>query len=113
MTEINPRPSWPRRLLYPATILLTALLTFGLAALLMNISERKREAGSDFVQLVALDESITDPAVWGKNFPHQYDGYKRTAEMVGDRHGHNESFSKLEKDPVLVRMFAGYAFGVD
>src|SRR5438874_550646 len=29
------------------------------------------------------------------------------------RHGGNESYSKLEKDPALVRMFAGYAFGID
>ena len=112
MIDHAPRPG-SVRLLYPVTIVLTAVLTFGLAALLLNISERKREGGAHFVELVALDENTIDPAIWGKNFPHQYDGYKRTAEMVGDRHGRSESFSKLEKDPVLVRMFAGYAFGVD
>ncbi len=116
MTSANPnspRPSWLRRLLYPLTIVVTAVLTFGLVALLMNINERKHEGGEHFVKLVELDENTIDPAIWAQNFPRQYDGYKRTVDMVRARHGGNESISKLENDPALIRMFAGYAFGVD
>ena len=43
----TPRPSrWRGRLLYLATILVTAAATYGVVALLMNINERKQEAGS-------------------------------------------------------------------
>ena len=30
--------------------------------------------------LVDIDETVVDPAQWGKNFPRQYDGYIRTVE---------------------------------
>ncbi len=39
-----PRSRWRGRLLYLATILVTAALTWGVVTLLMNISERKQEA---------------------------------------------------------------------
>jgi nitrite reductase (cytochrome c-552) len=100
-------------LLYVATILVTAAAAFGVAALLMNISTRKQEAKQTFFKLVDLNEDTIDPAEWGKNFPRQYDGYKRTAENTNRRHGGSEALSKLAEDPRLVRIFAGYPFSVD
>src|SRR5207244_1988721 len=40
---------------------------------------------------------------------------KLTADNVRTRHGGNEAMapSKLEEDPRLIRLYAGYAFGVD
>ncbi|HUR28026.1 MAG TPA: ammonia-forming cytochrome c nitrite reductase subunit c552, partial [Planctomycetota bacterium] len=60
----------------------------------------------------------TDPAKWGVNWPKQYDGYKRTAITTRTRfggHGGSEAMpaEKLERDPWLKRMFAGYAFSID
>lgn len=104
---------WLRRLVYPATILLTAGFTAGLLALLMNIAERKREAKVHFVKLVELDEETIDPAIWGQNFPRQYGGYGRTAENTNRRHGGSEAIQKLDEDPRLRRIFAGYPFSVD
>jgi nitrite reductase (cytochrome c-552) len=114
MTENTlPRKRWPRRLAYAATIALAAVATFLLTALLMNIRQRKNEADEHYVKLVELDENTIDPEVWGRNFPRQYDAYKRTVDTVRTRHGGSEAFSRLEADPRLVRIFAGYAFSLD
>src|SRR5262245_37113171 len=106
----SPRSSWPWYLL---TIVITAAATYGLAALLMNINERKQEGKQQYVKLVELTEETIDPAEWGKNFPRQYDSYQRTAENTNRRHGGSEAISKLEDDPRLRRIFAGYPFSVD
>jgi nitrite reductase (cytochrome c-552) len=92
---------------------LASLATIGVVALLMNIRERKEEARHPAVRVVELTEATTDPAEWGKNFPREYDGYKRTVDTQRTRYGGSEAFSKLEEDPAWRRIFAGYAFGVD
>jgi nitrite reductase (cytochrome c-552) len=105
-----------RKLVYPLTILVTAAVTFGVVMLLMNISDRKREAQEHYVQIVKLTEDTVDPAEWGKNFPRQYDGYKAIAEnTTRTRYGGSEAqpVSKLEAHPALRRIFAGYAFSLD
>jgi nitrite reductase (cytochrome c-552) len=110
---IPSRSRWRGRSLYLATILVTAAATYGVVALLMNISERKEEAKQHYLKIVELNEDIIDPAEWGKNFPREYDGYKRTAENTSRRHGGSEALSKLDEDPRLKRIFAGYPFSVD
>src|SRR4030095_14646579 len=56
-------------------------------ALLMNIFERKQEARNPFYGVVELTNDTDDSAVWGKNFPLQYDDYKRTVDQVRTRFG--------------------------
>ncbi|HOK45363.1 MAG TPA: ammonia-forming cytochrome c nitrite reductase subunit c552, partial [Bryobacteraceae bacterium] len=86
---------------------------FAAAMLLMNISERKQEARERYVEVVRLTEDTVDPAVWGRNFPRQYDSFKRTAEMTPTRFGGSEPYSRLDRDPRLKRIFAGYAFALE
>jgi len=100
-------------LTYTALVLLSAVATVAVIALLMNINQRKEEGHSTYVELVPLDESTVDPAIWGKNFPRQYDGYRRTVDTERTRFGGSEAFSRLEQDPRLVRIFAGYGFSLD
>jgi len=110
------------------TALLSAVVTVGMAALLVTIFEHKQEARNPFYRVVALDDTVEDPAVWGKNFPLQYDGYKRTVDQVRTRYGGSEATphtptqadprslvaqSRLEEDPRLKVMWAGYAFATD
>jgi nitrite reductase (cytochrome c-552) len=109
----SPGSRWRSRLSYLATILVTAAATYGVVALLMNINERKEEVKQHYLEIVALNEDTIDPAEWGKNFPREYDGYKRTAENTSRRHGGSEAISKLDEDPRLRRIFAGYPFSVD
>lgn len=112
--SVTPPRSWSQGwLVYLATILITAAATYGVVALLMNINERKQEATQHYLKIVDLNEDIIDPVEWGKNFPRQYDSYKRTAENTSRRHGGSEAISKLEEDPRLKRIFAGYPFSVD
>jgi nitrite reductase (cytochrome c-552) len=99
--------------LYLLTIVLTAAATYGVVALLMNIAQRKSEGEQHYLKVVELDEDTIDPAEWGKNFPRQYDGYKRTAENTNRRHGGSEALSRLDEDPRLRRIFAGYPFSVE
>lgn len=110
---VTPQASRRGWLLYLVTIVVTAAATFGIVALLMNINERKHEAQQHYLKLVELTEDSIDPAEWGKNFPRQYDSYKRTSENTSRRHGGSEAISKLEDDPRLTRIFAGYPFSVD
>jgi nitrite reductase (cytochrome c-552) len=109
----TPRPRRRGWILYLGTIIVTAAATYGVVALLMNIAERKREAQHHYLKLVELDENTIDPAEWGKNFPREYDGYRRTAENTNRRHGGSEALSRLDEDPRLTRIFAGYPFSVD
>jgi nitrite reductase (cytochrome c-552) len=99
-----------------AAMVATAVVVFGIAALLTNIFERKQEAKNTYVRLVEVDENTTDPAKWGTNWPREYDGYQRTVERTHTDFGGSDGApaeSRLELEPWLKRMFAGYAFAID
>ncbi len=92
--------------------------TAGATALLINISQRKAEQKSVYVRVVDVGEDDVDPAKWGRNWPNQYDGYKRTAQKTHTRFGGNGASEalppeKIDRDPWLKRMFLGYAFSID
>jgi nitrite reductase (cytochrome c-552) len=92
--------------------------TILVAGLLVNIFERKSEARNPYVRLVDVTEDDTDPAKWGTNWPKEYDSYKLTAQTTRTRfggHGGSEAMpqEKMDRDPWLKRMFAGYAFSID
>lgn len=94
---------------------LMALATFGVVSLLVNIFERKQEARKPFVRLVEVNEVSTDAKPWGVNFPLQYESYLKTADTEWTDYGGNHSLppSKLESDPWLKRLYAGYAFSIE
>ncbi|HYF49845.1 MAG TPA: ammonia-forming cytochrome c nitrite reductase subunit c552 [Planctomycetota bacterium] len=105
----------PRFILLAVLFVATAVGMVLTAWLLTTIFDRKQEAKNPYIKLVEVDENTTDPEVWGKNFPSQYDGYKRTVDATRTRFGGSEALpeSKLERDPWLKRMFLGYAFSID
>lgn len=111
-----------------AVALLSAAAAILVTALLVNIFTRQQEAQTPFFTVVQLNDEIEDPAVWGQNFPLQYDGYLRTVDQVRTRYGGSEAMprtptasdprsivaqSRLEEDPRLKTLWAGYAFSVD
>ena len=127
MNTPEPTPSRMNARFYLAAIF-SALVAVGALVLLMNIFERKQEAKSPFFRVVEITDDTSDPAVWGRNFPLQYDAYRRTVDMVRTRHGGSEAFprmpteadprsvvtqSKIDEDTRLKRMWAGYAFAAD
>ncbi len=127
----RPTPSEQRKGRFKLIVL--AALVASLAAvagiaLLVNIMERKQEAKNPFYRVVELTDETEDAAVWGKNFPLQYDGYRRTVDQVRTKYGGSEAEprtpteadprsivaqSRLEEDPRLKQMWAGYAFSKD
>ena len=98
---------------YIALSAAVAAATFLITLLLMNVRERKQEAQQTHLELARLTEDTIDPAEWGKNFPREYDGFKRTTDTQRTKYGGSEAFSRLERDPRLKRIFAGYAFSLD
>lgn len=100
------------RLVIGGVLIVTAVLSASITALLVNIFERKNEALTPYVRVQEVTEDTTDPAQWGKNWPRQYDMYKRTTQPTQTRfggHGGSESLpeEKIERDPWLKRMFLG------
>jgi nitrite reductase (cytochrome c-552) len=121
-----PEPSRKRTLLL--AVALTAALTVGVTSLLINIFQRKQEARNPFFRVVELTGETDDPAIWGRNFPLQYDAYRRTVDQTRTRYGGSEAMhrlptqrdprsvvsqSKIDEDPRLKAMWAGYAFAAD
>src|SRR6266540_2101050 len=109
-------------------LLLLSVIVSAVAALLVNIFTHKQEARNPYVRVVELTDQIDDPAVWGKQFPMEYDLYRQTVDMQRTRYGGSEgvphsptagdpraivSRSKLEADPRLKTMWAGYSFSAD
>ncbi|MEE9212782.1 MAG: ammonia-forming cytochrome c nitrite reductase subunit c552 [Phycisphaeraceae bacterium] len=101
------------RIVYVLAFIFVAAATSGVMFLMANIAKHKREAQVHYLKLVELDEDTIDPAEWGKNFPRQYDGYKRAVDTERTRHGGSEAFQKLDEDPRWRELFNGYGFGVD
>jgi len=106
------------------SIAITALVVY----VLIDILEKKQEAKTPFFNVVTVDDTIEDPAVWGKNFPHHYHSYLKTVDQQRTRYGGSEALprtptladprsivaqSRLEEDPRLKTMWAGYAFSKD
>jgi nitrite reductase (cytochrome c-552) len=100
-------------LLTASVFLAGALVTVGVLALYTNIVQRKAEEKQYVFEVVKVTEDTSDPAEWGKNYPKQYDSYKRTVDTERTRYGGSENFQKLDSDPLLRTIFAGYAFGID
>jgi len=76
----------------------------------------------------AITDEVDDPAVWGKEYPAEYATYRKTVDQVRTKYGGSEALprtpdaadprsvvsqSKLEQDPRLKTMWAGYAFSED
>jgi nitrite reductase (cytochrome c-552) len=112
---INRLPSESRFgwLKYLLALIVFAAAGYGVMSLYQNIMLRKQEALQTSFALVKLTEDTLDPKEWGKNFPRQYDSYLRTVDVERTKHGGSEAFQKLDEDPLLKTIFAGYAFGVD
>jgi nitrite reductase (cytochrome c-552) len=129
MAPVDPDASRRRKLrMFMVIAGASALVTLIATGLLINIFERKQESRNPFYRVVELTDETEDPALWGKNFPLQYDDYRHTVDQVRTRFGGSEALphtpthadpraivaqSKLEEDPRLKIMWAGYAFSKD
>lgn len=107
---------------------ISAIVAFVGSNLLISMFERKVEAKNPFFRVVDIKDDIDDPAEWGKNFPHHYTQYLKTVDQERTKYGGSEAIphspkkgdprtvvaqQKLEEDPRLKAMWAGYAFSKD
>jgi nitrite reductase (cytochrome c-552) len=120
-----------RRRVLPLLLVAASVGLLGALAglfLFRNIMQRKQEARNPFYRVVELTDTTVDPAVWGRNFPLQYDDYRRTVDQQRTEYGGSEAEphvptqadprswvaqSRLAEDPRLKTMWAGYAFAKD
>jgi nitrite reductase (cytochrome c-552) len=108
--------------------LIAAVAAAAVTGVLVTVIQHKQEAQNPFFRVVQLDDTVVDPAEWGKNFPSQYDHYRRTVDQVRTRYGGSEAVpraptaadprsvvaqSRLAEDPRLKIIWAGYAFAKD
>ncbi len=98
------------------TFLLTAIIVVlagGLVIALLAIG-RQEPPTRGVEALVDIAPMEPDSAQWGINFPNQYDTFMETATNdVRTTYGGSQPYQKLEADPRLVTLFAGYGFSKD
>lgn len=75
---------------------------------------------AEMVKGSQIPDGTVDPAVWGKAYPAEYEGWKKTAEAtpVGKskyKKGNDggETFDKLSEYPFMALLFNGWGFGVE
>ena len=104
-----------RGLGFLSAVLVIALASGLITALLVNIFQRQQEAKNPYLRLVEVGEETTDPEPWGVNWPREFDGYTRTVEISKTNFGGGDASpqEKATNYPFLTRMFAGYAFALD
>ena len=96
--------SQKRRFRFPFLIaIVSAVAVLALTALLVNIFQRQQEARNPFYRLVELSDDVEDPAIWGKNFPQQYDDYKRTVDQVRTGTAAARRCQKRRPNPIRAR----------
>jgi nitrite reductase (cytochrome c-552) len=89
-----------------AVIIALALALGGVFVFLSNQPAVKRGP-----QLVTPIEPLEpDAAKWAVNFSRQYDTWLKTREQISTTWGGSQPYSKLERDPRLKTLFAGYSF---
>jgi nitrite reductase (cytochrome c-552) len=92
----------------------TALVVFFLGLLANSVIERRTEAQFSFVTAIKYDQTEPRNAVWGKNFPREYQSYLQTADTsFRSKYNGSAMIDMLEVDPRLVVLWAGYGFSND
>ncbi|MDO5049832.1 MAG: ammonia-forming cytochrome c nitrite reductase subunit c552 [Actinomycetaceae bacterium] len=106
-------------------LLVVAVAAAFVTWLLLDITQNKEQSAHPWTAVVEIDDSTYDPAVWGQNWPAQYEGFKATAEMDPENKVPNDdpsvpedtrefkTKSKLALEPRLVSIWKGYAFSVE
>ncbi len=97
------------------TILVGIILVLAAALITVLVYLGNQQPASRGVDpLVEVAAMEPDSSVWGQNFPNQYSTWLQTGlNSSRTNYGGSDPYSKLETDPRLVRLFAGYGFSKD
>jgi nitrite reductase (cytochrome c-552) len=108
--ELTEKRPWLNWVLFFATVIIVFII--GLFA--ASIVERRSEAQLYFQMVNPIPDWEPDNAVWGENFPRQYQSYMRTADTnFRSKYAGSAMIDYLEQYPELVVMWAGYPFSRD
>jgi nitrite reductase (cytochrome c-552) len=98
----------------PVIFLLTAGIIIVLTLLAVSIMERRWEAQRPALALKPIAKWEPDNAVWGQNYPREYESYARTREPgTRSKFGGGPPRDYLDENPRQVILFAGYPFSKD
>jgi nitrite reductase (cytochrome c-552) len=100
-----------------ATLLILSGIILILAAVLVGVLlylKNQQPQHRGFEPLIQIADLEPDSAKWGINFPNEYSTFLLT-EKNNEKttYGGSALISKLEEDPRLVILFAGYSFSKD
>lgn len=110
LRDIIRQKPWMGWILFTGTVVIVFLL--GLLA--SSIMERKSEALIVYTPQVEHGQFEPRNAMWGENFPRQYQTYKKTKDdSFKSKYNGNAMIDMLEVDPRLVVLWAGYGFAKD
>lgn len=86
------------------------VLAVGLVAVLLFMKNQPAPVRG-VTPLVEIAQMEADSSKWGVNFPNQYSTLLKTeTNNTQTAHAGSNPFSKLERDPRLLTLFAGYSF---
>ncbi len=106
----TPLPMWAGGLIF--ILALVAVVLLGLLA--TSIMERRWEAQRPSMVLQPIADWEPDNAVWGRNYPREYETYALTADdTTRTKYGGSFPRDYLDDDPMQVILFAGYGFSKD
>lgn len=92
----------------------TAVAAFFLSLLANSIISRKTESKFAYQPMVEIATNEPRSAVWGENFPRQYQSFLKTKDTTFQSYqGGSKMIDMLEADPRLVVLWAGYGFSKD
>lgn len=98
----------------PVIFLLTAAVVVLLGLLAFSIMERRWETLRPAIAVTPIAEWEPENAVWGRNYPRQYESYLRTQDSTTrTKFGGSYPRDYLDADPRQVVLFAGMAFSRD
>jgi nitrite reductase (cytochrome c-552) len=107
VSETSKKKPWINWIIF----LITVVIVFFIGLFASSIMERKSESKLYFQQTKEIAEWQPDNAVWGENFPREYETYVSTADTsFRSKYGGSGRIDYLAADPNLVILWAGYAF---
>jgi nitrite reductase (cytochrome c-552) len=98
----------------PVIFILAAAVVALLGMLAVSIMERRWEAQRPALVLKPIDRWEPDNAVWGENYPREYEAWLETRITdTRTRYGGAYPRDYLDEDPNLVILWTGYGFSKD
>ena len=98
----------------PVLFVLSAMVVVLLGMLAVSIMERRWESTRPALVLKPIAGWEPDNAVWGQNYPREYETYLKTKDdTTQTKFGGGFPRDYLQEDPRQVILFSGYPFSLD